>query len=136
MKSQENSSPDEQEGAEASSISQESHSVEIPSEDTSQRLKDDVEYEFPLADSISTSTLVNLLIRKGFISVEELIEAESKNLEFENTAQQYTRIRVRRKKKTKWKHLKKLMSRRRWTRRLATKLFGWKWKRIKTNLDN
>ena len=65
MKSQENSSPDEQEGTKGSSIPQESHSVEIPSEDTSQSLKDGVEYEFPLADSISTSTLVNLLPREG-----------------------------------------------------------------------
>ena len=136
MKSQDNSSPEEQAGGEDSSTPQESHSVELNSQVTSHSSNNDVEYEFPLADSISTSTLVNLLIRKGILSVEELIEAESKNLEFENTALQYPKIKVRRKKKTKWRNLKKLMSRRRWSRRLGTKLFGWKWKRRKTNLSN
>ena len=73
-------------------------------------------YEFPLADSISTTTLVNILLRKGILSEEELLAEESKTLQTEHPQEEFTRVRVRRTRSTKWKRLKHFMSRRRWTR--------------------
>ncbi|MBC7185837.1 MAG: hypothetical protein H5U38_02265 [Calditrichaeota bacterium] len=45
------------------------------------------EVDFPLADTISLRTVVNLLLRKGVVTVEELLEVESWNLAWDDAPQ-------------------------------------------------
>jgi hypothetical protein len=92
----------------------------------------------PMADMISVETVVNLLIRKGICTPEEFFEEERKrqeySLKFKNvgiiqtpeSSQSETDYKV---KKQSW--LKRKMSKYRWSRKLGTALFGWKWKKVK-----
>ncbi len=86
-------------------------------------------------------TVVRLLIRKGVFTADELAQevadqrrreieqhakfvwalAEQKAREHHSTHRGYRRPRS-------W--LKRVMAKRRWTRRLGTFLFGWKWKKV------
>lgn len=93
----------------------------------------------PNADVISMEALVNVLVKKGLCTAEELFEEEL------HLRQQQTRIKTiplvatetmrvvdepdSRRHKQSW--LKRKMAKRRWTRRLGTALFGWKWKKVK-----
>jgi hypothetical protein len=86
----------------------------------------------PNADIISTETIVNMLVRKGICTAEELfilegqIQEQNKNVNDNKVISiknEYDRGRL------PW--LKRWMSKRRWTRRLGTALFGWKWKKVK-----
>ena len=93
---------------------------------------------YPIADIVSLETVVNLLIRKGVLTPEELYE-EEQNLrrDLEKIKQtrpvEIDRNGVPNTKKGNW--LKRKMSKRLWTRRLGTSLFDWKWKKIKNNHD-
>lgn len=95
---------------------------------------------FPIADLVSLESVVNILIRKGLCTPEELYQEEQKRRrEFEET-QDVPLVQTNREahggangappnSKSSW--LKRLMVKRRWTRRLATYLFGWEWKKVK-----
>ncbi len=93
----------------------------------------------PIANIVSLETLVNVLIRKGICTPEELFEEERRKRSYDEQTKgallvstQSTRVRTNREsKKQGW--LKRKMSKRRWSRRLGTLLFGWQWKKVKVN---
>jgi hypothetical protein len=88
--------------------------------------------DFPIADTISLRTVVNLLLRKGVVTVEELLDEESRNLAWEDGPPADV-------PKTAKGHraagLKRLMSKTRLTRRIGTWLFGWRWKRVRIETE-
>ncbi len=102
---------------------------------------DDLDGEhFPIADVVSLGSIVNVLIRKGICTPEELYEEEQKRRDEYRKTQDATIARterpdakngngVHRHRKSGW--LKRKMSKKRWTRRLGTRLFGWEWKKVK-----
>ncbi len=97
----------------------------------------------PLADVVSLETVVNVLIRKGVCTPDELFEEERKRREYQTNVKDISVVRTEstskqvdsrqdgksRRKKQTW--LKGKMSQKRWTRRVATSLFGWEWKKVK-----
>lgn len=90
----------------------------------------------PQADSISIETVVNMLVKKGVCTVDELFILEGQVRENQSPTQEeeYYRTKHRSRSnshKTRMGWLKKFFVKFRWTRRLGTKLFGWKWKKIK-----
>ncbi len=92
-----------------------------------------------LSDLISLEAVVNVLVRKGICTAEELFEEERKrkhhshkvkNLTVVQTGDELSqRGRGSSKRHRSW--LKRKMSKRRWTRKLGTALFGWQWKKVK-----
>ncbi len=102
---------------------------------------------FPIADVVSVQSLANVLIRKGICTPEELYQEEQRRRQ-ENTSAPRTTIvqtppsqRVMAREngsghrhKSGW--LKRKMSKKRWTRRLGSLVFGWEWKKVKTNRGN
>ncbi|MFQ5603119.1 MAG: hypothetical protein ACE5HS_07610 [bacterium] len=99
----------------------------------------------PLADIISLETVVNVLLQKGLCTPEELFEEERKRYHYQSKVKNVSLVQtpqsleqVDNKKKhghnSHW--LKRKMSKYRWTRRLGTALFGWRWKKVKTNHTN
>lgn len=96
---------------------------------------------YPIADIVSLETIVNLLIRKGICTPEELYEEEQRVRQDRQTAEPTPTPMVARtlreplpvngsKRKSSW--LKRKMSKKRWSRRLGTFLFGWEWRKVKT----
>lgn len=96
--------------------------------------------DFPIADVVSLESIVNLLIRKGICTPEELYEEEQRHRDERHQRSRSQIVQTNRGagngsngvssgKNTGW--LKRKMSKRRWTRRLGTKLFGWEWKKVK-----
>lgn len=93
-------------------------------------------------DEISTESIVNILIQKGICTAGEILELEGtihnnksfkqvksggvKNgANFINIQNPYDR--------GKYPGLKRYLSKYHWSRRLGTKLFGWKWRKVKKN---
>ncbi|MBN1481799.1 hypothetical protein EH223_05605 [candidate division KSB1 bacterium] len=82
------------------------------------------------SDEISTTTLVKLLVRKGILTSNEILNEERQ-----------TRLRhdiVKDKihnhlsfKKRKQSRFKRWAAKHRWSRRLTYRLFGWEWKKSK-----
>ncbi len=93
----------------------------------------------PCADIVSLETVVNVLIRKGVCTPDELFEEERKRREYQTNVKDISVVTSKqvdsrqngqsRRKKQTW--LKRKMSQKRWTRHLATSLFGWEWKKVK-----
>ncbi len=93
----------------------------------------------PIADIVSLETVVNVLVEKGICTAEELFEEERRRREYGKKFKevkvvqtptdplQHEREKLR--KKQNW--LKRKMSKRRWSRHLGTRLFGWQWKKVK-----
>lgn len=88
----------------------------------------------PHADVISLETIVHVLVNKGICSADELFALESNiqhashstaTNQIVNIHNQYDRGR--------FPELKRAMSKHRWSRRLGSFLFGWKWKKVKKN---
>ncbi|MCR4439255.1 MAG: hypothetical protein QHJ34_08445 [bacterium] len=90
------------------------------------------EVDFPLADTISLRTVVNLLLRKGVVTVEELLDEESRNLAWGDTPTAESPHVVKGRRAV---GLKRLMSKTRVTRRLGTWLFGWRWKKVRIDTE-
>jgi len=86
----------------------------------------------PEADVISLETIVNILVKKNICTKEELFMLEGRIQEQirHNKKNNYVSIR-KDDDHSNYTGLKRFMSRRRWTRRLGTALFGWKWKKVK-----
>ena len=82
------------------------------------------------ANEISTSTLVSVLINKGIVTTNEIIEAE-RHVRLKQFISEEQQNQQRQKKKLSFR-LKKWASKKRWSRRLTARLFGWEWKRQKT----
>jgi len=89
----------------------------------------------------SLETVVRLLIRKGVLTADELARevAEQRKREIEQHAQFVWALAEQKAREHHSSHrgyrrprswLKRVMAKRRWTRRLGTFLFGWKWKKV------
>lgn len=92
-----------------------------------------VESEFvPNADVISLETVVHMLVAKGFCTAEELFMLEGRVQDLNHKNRSTNVIPIQNQfDRGKFAGLKKAMSKHRWSRRLGTWLFGWKWKKIK-----
>lgn len=99
---------------------------------------------FPAADLVSLETIVNILLRKGICTPEELFEEEQNRRKDMEATQNISPVQIsdaryyngngsRKKAKSNW--LKRRMSKYRWSRRLGTWLFGWKWKKVRINKE-
>ena len=86
----------------------------------------------PNADMISVETIVNMLVKKNICTAEELfmLEGTIKEQNHDNNQNSFVSIKYDAHQSNQTR-LKRLMSKRRWTRRLGTALFGWKWKKVK-----
>ncbi|MBN2007820.1 hypothetical protein JW960_00585 [candidate division KSB1 bacterium] len=87
----------------------------------------------PNANEISKETIINMLVTKGICTPEELFQMEGRlRDERSYSADGGLVVNVKNvKDRGRFYGLKRSMSKRRWTRRLGTMLFGWKWKKIK-----
>ncbi|RMF62322.1 MAG: hypothetical protein D6743_12235 [Calditrichaeota bacterium] len=97
--------------------------------------------KLPIADIISLETVVNLLVDKGICTLEELYEEEwkrrrhldgSKGQAYVNVGRDGRESGNMRSHSDRQDWLKKKMIKRRWSRRLGTWLFGWQWKKVKS----
>ncbi len=91
-------------------------------------------------DEISTESIVNILIQKGICTAEEILGIEGTIRNHKS----FKQVKSGKRKNTanfiniqnpydrgKYPGLKRYLSKYRWTRRLGTKLFGWKWRKVK-----
>ncbi len=86
----------------------------------------------PNADVISLETVVNMLVQKNVCTAEELFILEGRIQELNNDLKKSSFVSIQKEyDRGRLAGLKRLMSKRRWTRRLGTALFGWKWKKVK-----
>lgn len=91
----------------------------------------------PIGDLISLETIVNVLLRKGVCSEEELLAEERQRRDSEGQfyGAQYLSIDERGANAGGWRRpqhpLRKMFSKYRWSRWLGTAVFGWKWKKVK-----
>jgi len=86
----------------------------------------------PNADVISLETLVNMLVAKGICTVEELFMLEGRVQELNQKNHTTNIVSIHNQfDRGRFPGLKKAMSKHRWSRRLGTLLFGWKWKKVK-----
>lgn len=99
---------------------------------------------FPAADLVSLETIVNILIRKGICTPEELFEEEQNRRSYLEETQNISSVQITnakyysgngapKKSKSNW--LKRKMSKYRWSRKLGTTLFGWKWRKVRINRE-
>ena len=96
---------------------------------------------FPATDLVSLESLINVLIRNGICSAEELFEEEQSRRLYLNSTKDFSLVRTGDSKQTQksspdkrnrtW--LRRKMSRRKWTRKLGSLLFGWEWRKIRNN---
>ena len=109
--------------------------------------------EIPL-NLISLQALIDMLVAKGIVTPEELSQAEMEHrqkvqqqlwhenptgAEKRSVNYSYYSITTRSGRSSKsgqLRWLKRKMSKRRWTRRLGTFLFGWKWKKMSKETKN
>lgn len=77
---------------------------------------------------ISTATVLKLLLKKGILTCSEILQQERElrlqDSTYEtgrNSPQQYEKSRT----------FRTMISKKRWSRRLATLLFGWEWKKTR-----
>lgn len=86
----------------------------------------------PNADEISTETIVNLLIKKGIVSAEELFMLEGVVRDEQSRLENANYVKIKNgRDRGKYSGMKRLLSQFKWSRRLGTFLFGWKWKKVK-----
>ncbi|MFQ5865249.1 MAG: hypothetical protein ACE5IW_08495 [bacterium] len=94
---------------------------------------------FPVADLVSLEALVNLLVRKGLCTPEELFEEEKRRQDYYQKLKDVSIVKTKElqsraddsSERPRYSWLKRKMSKRRWTRRLGTALFGWRWRKVK-----
>lgn len=86
--------------------------------------------EYSIIDNISAATLTKLLIRKGLLSITEIMEEERRAKITEAIIEQKLNRHLQ-KDKQKFAGLKRWAAKKRWARRLTARLFGWEWKRAK-----
>ncbi|MBN1996862.1 hypothetical protein JW935_04860 [candidate division KSB1 bacterium] len=94
----------------------------IQSHDSGRSPKPDISF----ASEISTAALVRLLVAKGVLNIEELL-AEEKDLRAHPAGKSQDREKPSR--------LRQFAARHKWSRRLTSFLFGWKWQK-KSNRKN
>lgn len=86
----------------------------------------------PNADVISLETMVHMMVNKGICTAEELfmLEGRVQELNQNNKKNNFVSIQNHR-DRGRFPALKKAMIKHRWSRRLGTLIFGWKWKKMK-----
>lgn len=90
-----------------------------------------IDYEF--IQSISLASLIRILVDKGVISTEELLKYE---LEYKNFKGNRHHVDSDNNQHHSRLHLfKRWASKRRWSRNLTNRLFGWEWKKVKVRLS-
>ncbi len=78
---------------------------------------------------ISTATLARLLIKKGILSPSEILQQER---EIRSGMPDFYESRPRAgKRHGKTGRIRRWAAKRRWRRRLTSKVFGWEWKKIR-----
>ena len=97
--------------------------------------------KFIATDLVSLEALVNVLIRNGVCTAEELFEEErtrriyldsTKNISLVKTEDSGQSLGSSPDKRNRsW--LKRKMSKRRWTRKLGEVLLGWEWRKVQNN---
>lgn len=96
--------------------------------------QDQSDNPIPNADEISVETLINLLVKKGIITSDELFMFEGKLREEKHQLKHANYVKIKNyHDRGRFPRLNKFMSRYRWSRRLGTFLFGWKWKKFKNH---
>ena len=83
--------------------------------------------DLSFSSEISTAALVRLLVRKGIVTPAELLEEERRNRLSLTAPSEDSASRTHLSKS----RLKRWAAKRRWTRRLTHRLFGWEFKRIR-----
>lgn len=91
------------------------------------------------ADLVSLEALVNVLIRNGICTADELFEEEQTRRLYLNSVKDISIVKTagsadshqRSSDKRNRSWLKRNMSKRRWTRKLGKALFGWEWRKVK-----
>ena len=96
------------------------------------------------ADLVSLEALVNVLIRNGICTADELFEEEQTRRLYLNSVKDISIVKTdgsadsheRSSDKRNRAGLKRKMSKRRWTRKLGRALFGWEWIKVRSNRNN
>ncbi len=101
---------------------------------------------FPIADLVSLESVVNILIRKGICTPEELYQEEQlRRQEGKQQKKNQQSVTVpgtnpplqngvhHKGHNSNW--LKRKMSKKRWARKLGSFFFGWEWKKHKVNVE-
>lgn len=113
--------------------------------DESQKEQQENDTELPeklvATDLVSLEALVNVLIRNGVCTAEELFEEEQTRRIYLNSTKNIALVKTKNlgqsqgsspdKRNRSW--LKRKMSKRRWTRKLGEAIFGWEWKKVRNN---
>jgi len=91
-------------------------------------------YRMSDADMISLESVITILLKKRICTREELLalEEEFRLDRIEQPKTNYVNIQNVF-DRGRFSRLKRSMSKHRWSRRLGTLLFGWKWKKVKKN---
>jgi len=89
-------------------------------------------HHVPNAEEISLETVINLLVKKGVLSADELFSLEDQMREYRQYKNDVKYMKIKNNyDRGRFPKLKKSMSKRKWSRRLGSMLFGWKWKKVK-----
>ena len=88
--------------------------------------------DYSFAQEISTATVVKLLVSKGILSLQEILEEEKKTRSHSIINPATTKDKTGHQKNH---GIRKLASKYRWSRRVTSLIFGWQWKKSKTVLD-
>lgn len=103
------------------------------SEQTDTRIGDEIDY-VPNADVISLETIVHIMVKKGICTIDELFMLERRVQQSNKSNNQSNLVPIQNQyHRGRFPILKKTMSKYKWSRRLGTMIFGWKWKKIKKN---
>lgn len=88
----------------------------------------------PNADVISLETLVSIMVKKGICTADELFMLEGRIQDSNKSKNHNNFVPIQNQyHRGKLPGLKKTMSKYKWSRRLGTIIFGWKWKKVKKN---
>ncbi len=91
--------------------------------------------QIPDLHEISLATVATILVEKGICTPDELFTLEGRLREQRSAFGDGVLINVRRTTSdNNHLFLKRIMRKYRWSRRLGTALFGWKWKKVKKDL--
>ena len=92
-------------------------------------------------DLVSLEALINVLIRNGICTAEELFEEERTRRLYLNSVKDISIVKThgsadshqRSSDKRNRSWLKREMSKRRWTRKFGAVFFGWEWRKLRNN---
>lgn len=84
-------------------------------------------------DQISLEAVVNVLVKQGLCTEEQLLTEESRLRAVRRTMTtlHFRPVRMSRPGKQKRHPIRRWASQRRWSRQLGTFLFGWKWQKFR-----